>query len=602
MVMRRSVHLFLIVLLLLLAACGGKRRPEPLYYSAENALRRGELRDAAGAYRLFIDDPGPNGARYVPRAYYMLATAEYRLGEYKDALATLDELEQKYPKSNWLQVWALRGDISLGLNERVNALQEWDEAWRIADPVDRQRLQKRISQALDDMTVQELTKADNLVTDPTVHDMIQTRLVAAGGGIIPEPPPQQVQAVPRRPEIDDFIEPLPPPDEGAVGRPRAPAAAPAAHAAEAPRPQLRADLPPENTLDEAALADIPERDRAAAAARPSTSKVAVLVPLTGPQAATGQGILTAIHLAFGNQSSRIVERDVGSSAAGVTEAWNSVRQDPDVLAAIAWVGGDSGNDVAALAETSGIPLILLSPYDGAAGAYVRPWGTGREAEISRLLDYSVHKVGLRRFAVLYPETVEGRSYLGLFSREAAQLGAAVVASRGYAAGQLNGQQELAAVAGWRGRPTNIEALFIADDSAAAQALASTINSRFSDLILLGTEGWARLGNTAQAHAIRAFLAAPMGTPSGQADAFPAQFQTATGRTPSAIDAEAYSAGDLLQEALADNEATRVQVRARVKTARAATGGEPVILRLYDGRLENVSTSKAAPTTPAESPS
>src|SRR5207247_10891149 len=120
--------------------------PAPVYFMAESSVRRGEMRDAAHAYRLFINDPGNDGRVYIPRAYYMLAYAHYRLSEYEEALATLDEFEEKYPDSNLVQVWALRGDTSRALGKRVNGLQEWDEAWRFAGQMDRLRLERRITQ------------------------------------------------------------------------------------------------------------------------------------------------------------------------------------------------------------------------------------------------------------------------------------------------------------------------------------------------------------------------------------------------------------------------------------------------------------------------
>ncbi len=166
------------------AACGPRRAPVPLYYAAESAMRRGQLEEAVDGYRLFIEQPGREGRPYLLRSYYMLALALHRLGRNAEAAAALEELEDKYPEADSVQVWALRGDISRAEHKLVEAVQQWERAWHLAGPLDRQKLQRRVRAAMAEMDAGQVIRAASLVREPGVREILlsQTR---AGEGALP---------------------------------------------------------------------------------------------------------------------------------------------------------------------------------------------------------------------------------------------------------------------------------------------------------------------------------------------------------------------------------------------------------------------------------
>ena len=556
-----------ILLLVLAAACSAKPQPIPLYYMAESSLRRGDLKDAVNAYKLFLNNPGPEGKPYIPRSYYMLALSYYREGRYQDALSTLDDLETAAPKSDWVQVWALRGDTNRELGKRVKAIQDWDQGWRLGTPMDRERLQRRIGDLAATMSLDELQKADALVQEPAVHDLLAERITAAGGSLIP-PQPGEI------------------PVQRAPAKKHREMAAPAATHAEkstaelAPAPEV---APPAPAVAPS-IAEVPFKDR----------KIACLVPLTGPDRAIGERVLTAARLAFDKDAGHVVEIDAGTSAASARTAWTTIASNPQVLGAVSWLPDEQAREVYSLATDNRIPVISLSQWSGPESAYVRPWGLSRSEEVERLVDYMVHDVHIRDFAALYPTTPGGKDYFTDFAAAVKRNAAMLVGSQSFAPGQTDWSREIAQVRNWRSRKT-VGAIFVPEDAPQVDALAKAINDTFPDLILLGTAEWNGAEPAAGGAQIRAFVVDTFNSQSQDpaSKGFAKRYQDATGAPPSGVVADAYEAAAALKAAIAqDKAATRADVRAGVMTAKHAVAERPtLVLRLRGGTVERVSPAK-----------
>src|SRR6266481_6842829 len=133
-------------LVIVAAACSAKvsAPPEPpmSVRRGDQAFRYEEYEAAIDSYRTYLDQT--ERGDYTARVLYKSALAQYRLGRYHDTLLTLDELAQRYPKNQWVQVDALRGDAERALNHRLEALRAWDAAWKIAGDNDRPKLRQRI--------------------------------------------------------------------------------------------------------------------------------------------------------------------------------------------------------------------------------------------------------------------------------------------------------------------------------------------------------------------------------------------------------------------------------------------------------------------------
>lgn len=560
----KTARLLAAVLLLLAAgACGPKRQPVPLYYAAESSLRRGDLQDAVTAYRLFLNNPGADGQPYVPRSYYMLALAYYRLGEYQDALAALDEIERVSPTAEWVQVWALRGDAEEKLGEPLKAIQSWDQSWRLANPMDRQRLQRRMNALLPTLGLPQLEQAAGAVHEPGIHELLAERIVALGGALIPDPA---------------AMDPLPGPSE-ALGTEGS--------------PLRRAPEPPA-----AGVSPAPIAPPAFAPVAPADRKIACLLPLTGPHREDGEDVLRAVRMAFDNAPERVIEYDAGESAMSARTAWAAIAANPQVLGVIAWLNDPAADEVNRLSSASRTPVVFLASRPAGESAYTRGWGISPAEEMERLVDYMVRDVHIRTFAALYPATPSGNDYLAAFRAAVERRGATLAGSQSFPPAQASWQREIERVRAWRSAKTNaVGAVLLAAGMREAAPLARAINSAFPDVLLLGTAGWVRGQRPPAAADLRAFVAgASAATPADPAgQAFVERYAADAGHPPGDIESDAYQAAAALRDAIAEDAVrTRTDLRARIAdTERPSTAtGQPRVLRLRGGTIEPV----AAPAT------
>ncbi|HEX6177899.1 MAG TPA: tetratricopeptide repeat protein, partial [Thermoanaerobaculia bacterium] len=72
-------------------------REEELYEEANDALDEGDYRDAAAKFRQVANMNGDN----APAALHWLAYSQNKMGQRSEALATLVDLQKRYPKSKW---------------------------------------------------------------------------------------------------------------------------------------------------------------------------------------------------------------------------------------------------------------------------------------------------------------------------------------------------------------------------------------------------------------------------------------------------------------------------------------------------------------------
>jgi len=185
----------------LLAGCFDRiRAPE----EPPNTVRQGDesfrierYADAITKYRLFLDETGQSA--YTPRVFYKTALAEYRLGRYKDTLATLDALSQRYPRAYWVQVDALRGDALRALGKRVPALESWDAGWRLGNANERDKLSRRVIAVANELTDAELEEARDEVRNGDVRDLLDEQIASRKSPEVGEPVPEAAEETPEAP-------------------------------------------------------------------------------------------------------------------------------------------------------------------------------------------------------------------------------------------------------------------------------------------------------------------------------------------------------------------------------------------------------------------
>jgi ABC-type branched-subunit amino acid transport system substrate-binding protein len=165
--------------------------------------------------------------------------------------------------------------------------------------------------------------------------------------------------------------------------------------------------------------------------------VGCLLPLSGPYAEFGNRALKGIQFAldqFNRQSNQpafeIIVKDTRSDPKVAIKA---IRQfDKNRVSLI--IGPIITSKYAAQeAQLLGIPIITLTQKPGIPelGDYVFRIFLTPQMQIDTLLPYVVNQLGVKRFAVLYPEEVYGNIFLKLFQERVLDYGASLVAVESY---------------------------------------------------------------------------------------------------------------------------------------------------------------------------
>jgi ABC-type branched-subunit amino acid transport system substrate-binding protein/Tfp pilus assembly protein PilF len=165
--------------------------------------------------------------------------------------------------------------------------------------------------------------------------------------------------------------------------------------------------------------------------------IGILLPLTGPYEAFGNRALKGIQLAldqFNDQSNQpAFEIMVKDTRSDPETAINAVRQfDENRVSLI--IGPIITSEYAAQeAQIRGIPIITLTQKPGIPelGDYVFRLFLTPQMQIDTLLPYVVNQLGIKRFAVLYPEEIYGDTFLNLFRDRVLNYGATLVAVESY---------------------------------------------------------------------------------------------------------------------------------------------------------------------------
>lgn len=332
--MRRS---WLLPLLWILAACGPKyadlpMTPTQLISQSEDALRRGEYATAVNG---FSDYLASGQQSFRARAYYELAQAQYGLENYEAALATISDLEAEYPNEQWAQPETLRGDTLYAMGKRVEAIDAWQRAWIAGTDSDRVFLRSRIQETGEQLSTAERDELADTLTQADVRSLL-------GLGT-----PNELGAAPLT----------------------APVAAKPTHAEEqAAEAESEADT--EAGYQALAAEPLPLNDRAAGDALAASSRVAALLPLTGPDRESGQQALNGLRQAFGADSSALLVRDTGGDPDLAARLADAIASDVSVLAIIGPTQDRTAAAVAPIAERAQMPTLLLTSQSGATGSYV----------------------------------------------------------------------------------------------------------------------------------------------------------------------------------------------------------------------------------------
>jgi ABC-type branched-subunit amino acid transport system substrate-binding protein len=234
------------------------------------------------------------------------------------------------------------------------------------------------------------------------------------------------------------------------------------------------------------------------------NRVAVLVPLSGPNAALGQSLLNAANLALldtGGQRIRITGYD---TARGAAAAANEALEDGNAL----FLGPLLAEDVrtiAPIARSAGVPVLAFSNDASVAGNGVYLLGITPGQSIDRVVAFAASR-GVRRFAGLVATGTYGQRAGQALTAAVEGAGGSLVGIETYSRAAADMRAAVTRLTG-RGRA---DAVLIGDGAQVALQLAPLVRGTTPPQPrLMGTELWATETNLGANPALRgAWFAAP----------------------------------------------------------------------------------------------
>lgn len=371
----------------------------------------------------------------------------------------------------------------------------------------------------------------------------------------------------------------------------------------------------------------------------------VALPLTGSFAAYAeeslQGALIGAGFFAGASAPppgiTVEVRDTLGTAAGASAALEAFAADPAVLGVVGPLAGDEADAAAAVADARGLPLVTLSRRENLAEgrSSVFPLALSPRIEAELVAEYATATLGLRRFALLYPDDAYGRAVRAAFWDAIEARGGELVSVVRYAASTQDFSKAIRRLVGYdflppatiaalaereamRKRAKRLVAKEAAELNTAAAALTAPDGSPLPPIVdfealfipdasqnvgliaphlafqgvlgvrLLGTSGWhhADLLRLAGRHLDGAVF--PSGFFAGSAQpqlaAFQASYQRAFQRTPTYLAAQAHDAMLLLARELAAGATTRERVLAQLGSGTLLPGASGVIAIDRAGRV------------------
>jgi ABC-type branched-subunit amino acid transport system substrate-binding protein len=213
-------------------------------------------------------------------------------------------------------------------------------------------------------------------------------------------------------------------------------------------------------------------------------RVALLLPVTGPDADVGQSIANATALALADTkvtNIRMVTYDTGLGVAAATQ--RAIADGNKVI--LGPLRGDNVVEVAEIARPSGVPIISFSNDVGVAGQTVFLLGHLPNQSIERVVLYAKSQ-GINRFAAVVSSNVYGQ-------RAQSNITTAVRAAGGILLGiqESNGTAASADAAARRlAQMGPIDAILVADSGRAAMAIVPALRrSGLRTAKILGTDLW-----------------------------------------------------------------------------------------------------------------
>ena len=180
--------------------------------------------------------------------------------------------------------------------------------------------------------------------------------------------------------------------------------------------------------------------------------------------------------------------------------------DAGVACILGPLGSQEALEAAKESQRLKVPILTLTQWEGITGIgdYVFRNFLTAAMQVRTVVQYAQAAIGLRRFAILYPEDPYGREMARLFREEVLRKGGEIVREKSYKTDQTDFGEEIRALAGLPSdspapdvpatappKPNpGFEALFIPDSAArVAMIVPQLAYYDIAGIRLLGTSGW-----------------------------------------------------------------------------------------------------------------
>ncbi len=576
--------------------------PKP-FKKAVALYRRGRLTEAAHAFSAFIREQP--ATLTTDDAFYYLGEIAYRQGQYADALRTYQYLLEKFLASDrYLSAQARVGFCyyQLGFYEKTTEVLK-PLLPRLSDPNERWSVRQALALAAakrGDRLRSAAIWIDALREAPSDAHRASARKVL--GGLMAEMTNRELLQV-----IDRF-----------------PTEFPRAHA----RLQLGFNYFNTRRFKEARqtlmgfLIDHPRHPEARRAKMilasidktftVDTAKLGLILPLTGPESVAGQSILQGVQLAIAQvgvsaegRPYRLIVRDSAGVPERAQAAVARLAREEKVIGIIGPVFSETARAAATEADRLKVPMVV--PFAHAPGIpelspYVFRNSLTNRAQAAFMARYAVESLGLKRFAILYPDDSYGNDLKTLFTLGVEALGGRVVGQAAYDPAANDFTESIRTLGGIADEelerlspdtedgaaptsplpvaqtapPIDYDALFIPGYFDKVGLLAPQLAFyNVMGVALLGGNGWnspelLTIGEhyVEGAVFVDGFFA---GSKRTAVKTFVENFRLSFGQDPDILAAQAYDAAGLILSVLHDGAATREQLREGLLTIRNYPG-------------------------------
>lgn len=169
----------------------------------------------------------------------------------------------------------------------------------------------------------------------------------------------------------------------------------------------------------------------------SPMKIGAILPLTGRSAGIGQRTLRGLEMGLGvnlpNSSFKLVVADSGGEVEGARTGAEKLIREENVIALVGDILSKTSPIVATVGEEYGVPVINLSQKSNITqiGQSVFRNSLTAEMQVQFLVRAAIQDLGMKRFAVMYPNSSYGVEYGNLFWNYVNAYGGKVVAAQTY---------------------------------------------------------------------------------------------------------------------------------------------------------------------------